>query len=246
MNSINRSIIIGISLVSLSLVSYTAQILIFKRPEETFFYMLQDIAFIPIQVLIVTLIINELLARSERRSMMKKMNMVIGAFFSEMGLELLKWFSAFDVNNAEMKQALVLNSEWDDRKFNSAAKFVKAHNYVIDCRVCNLGYLKSFLSEKRYFLLTLLENPNLLEHLSFTDLLWAVSHLSQELELRKDVSDLSEVDMKHVSDDIKRAYSLLTVEWLSYVKHLKEDYPFSFSLAIRTNPFDDSASIEVK
>jgi hypothetical protein len=38
----------------------------------------------------------------------------------------------------------------------------------------------------------------------------------------------------------------LIMQWLDYMKHLKHDYPYLFSLAMRTNPFDANASIEVK
>jgi hypothetical protein len=40
------------------------------------------------------------------------------------------------------------------------------------------------LLSKRDFLVALMENPNLLEHESFTDLLWAVFHLVEELAVR--------------------------------------------------------------
>ncbi len=74
---------LGFCLILLSAMSYLFQIIIFRRTSDTFFYMVQDIAFVPIQVLLVTLIINELLHRRERRSTLNKMNMVIGAFFKE-------------------------------------------------------------------------------------------------------------------------------------------------------------------
>jgi hypothetical protein len=35
---------------------------------------------------------------------------------------------------------------------------------------------------------------------------------------------------------------LLSQQWLDYMKHLKGNYPFLFSLAMRTNPFDQNAS----
>jgi hypothetical protein len=35
-------------------------------------------------------------------------------------------------------------------------------------------------------------------------------------------------------------------EWLDYMKHLKDNYSFLFSLAVRTNPFDPQASAEIK
>jgi len=33
---------------------------------------------------------------------------------------------------------------------------------------------------------------------------------------------------------------------LAYMKHLKKEYPYLFSLAVRTNPFDPGASVEVR
>ena len=85
----------------------------------------------------------------------------------------------------------------------------------------------------------------MLEHESFTDLLWAVFHLTEELDNRKDVTQLPDSDYDHLSGDIKRAYSLLISAWLAYMGHLKTDYPYLFSLAVRTNPFDPQASPEV-
>ena len=102
--------------------------------------------------------------------------------------------------------------------------------------------LKDFLSERRAFLLRLLENPNLLEHEKFTELLWAVFHLTEELEYRGDLKSLPETDYRHIEGDIKRAYVILISEYLDYIKHLRSSYPYLFSLASRINPFNDEAS----
>jgi len=95
-------------------------------------------------------------------------------------------------------------------------------------------------------LLRLLENPNLLEHETFTDLLQAVFHLTEELTHREDVKQASDKDLEHLAGDIKRVYSLLVYEWVAYMEHLKAEYPYLFSLAMRTNPFDQDASPEFK
>jgi len=95
-------------------------------------------------------------------------------------------------------------------------------------------------------MLSLLANPNLLEHDTFTDLLWAVFHLSEELSSRPDLTRLPRTDNDHLSGDMKRAYMLIITEWLAYMKHLKHDYPYLFSLAVRTNPMDVNASPVVK
>ena len=99
---------------------------------------------------------------------------------------------------------------------------------------------------KRQFLLALLGNPNLLEHEKFTELLWAVFHLTDELSHRKSMEHLPPSDYEHLSGDIRRAYSLLVREWLSHLEHLKASYPYLFSLAVRTNPFDPNASVELR
>ncbi|MEW6528109.1 MAG: hypothetical protein AB1444_15750 [Spirochaetota bacterium] len=45
----------------------------------------------------------------------------------------------------------------------------------------DLTGLKDFSYSHRNTMVRLLENPNLLEHDMFTDLLWAVFHLTEEL-----------------------------------------------------------------
>ncbi len=89
----------------------------------------------------------------------------------------------------------------------------------------------------------LLENPNLLEHERFTDLLWAVFHLTEELVFRGELlGDLPDADCEHLNIDLRRAYSQLTIEWIFYTAHLKESYPFLYSLAARVNPMNPQAS----
>ncbi len=178
--------------------------------------------------------------------MLNKLNMVIGAFFSEVGRELLKNFSDFDTKSSEISHKLVITNESFEKEFLEIYKSIKNHTYNIDSKRGDLENIKNFLKEKRQFLLNLLENPNLLEHESFTNLLWAVFHLTEELTYRKDLERLPENDYQHLAEDIKRAYHLLILEWLNYMKHLKANYPYLFSLAVRTNPFDTNASVEVK
>ncbi|OGL46587.1 MAG: hypothetical protein A2149_00385 [Candidatus Schekmanbacteria bacterium RBG_16_38_11] len=246
MNSKIWMIILGSTLIALSAVLYLAQIEIFHTPRDTFFYLFQDLAFVPVEVLVVTLIINRLLSIREKRSMLKKMNMVIGAFFSEVGTGLLKFFSDFDLSYEEIRENLIVTGNWPDKEFINKKKYLKNYEYKIESKKGDLESLKKFLHGKRSFSLALLENPNLLEHESFTELLWAVFHLTEELAFRDEVGRLSDADYEHLSNDIKRAYALLISEWLEYMKHLNKDYPYLFSLAVRTNPFDPEASPDIK
>lgn len=117
---------------------------------------------------------------------------------------------------------------------------------MIDIKKADLQYLRNYLVERRNFLLRLLENPNLLEHESFTELLRAVFHLTEELSSRKNLEKLPHTDQEHLAGDIERVYKKLVNEWFDYMQYLKNNYPYLFSLAMRTNPFDLNASAEVR
>ncbi len=66
----------------------------------------------------------------------------------------------------------------------------------------------------------------------------AVFHLTEELDYRRQFSELPGSDIAHLAGDVSRAYSRLVIEWIDYMQYLKGHYPYLFSLAMRTNPFD--------
>lgn len=246
MKRLNLYILLAVSLLFLSSIVYLVQIMVFHKPGETFFYMLQDIAFVPIQVFIVSLIIEQVLNYREKSALLKKMNMLIGAFYSEVGAGLIRHCSRFSSDLTEMTPHLLITKKWTGRDFEQARTFAEIANPNLDSRREDLAKIKTFLEAKRNFLLSLLANPNLLEHEAFTDLLWAVFHLMEELTSRDRLSDLPETDFEHLSGDMKRAYIRLLTEWLSYMKHLQQDYPYLFSLAVRMNPMDINADPVIK
>lgn len=195
---------------------------------------------------VIASITEVMLAKREMESRMEKLNMVIGVFYSEVGLGLLSNFSQYDPNYDNIRPGLLIAANWTDKEFLAAGKESLKHDYSVDMSIVDLASLKRYLLDKRGFLLRLLENPVLLEHQSFTDLLRATFHLMEELAYRSSFSDIPKADMNHLGGDIKRSYHLLVNEWITYMKHLKNNYPFLFSLAIRTNPFDNTASVVIK
>lgn len=239
-------IIFGLSLIVIAIVFYLLHYAIFRDAHHIFIYLLGDIAFLPIEVLLVVLIIHRLLNAREKRARLEKMSMVIGTFFTEMGTKLLTYFSDLDPRLDDIKKELVVTNEWSEQEFFRVSRRLKNYDYGVEIRKVNLEDLRHFLTGKRNFLLRLLENPNLLEHETFTELLQAVCHLTQELSYRKDFSQLPDTDYEHLAGDIKRVYSLLVNEWLDYMKYLKDNYPYLFSFAMRINPFDQKASPIVK
>jgi len=239
-------VVLGAALVLASAVLYLCHYLIFRDAHHIFLYLVGDVAFLPVEVLIVTLILHRLLTARERRSRLEKMNMVVGAFHSEVGTRLLSMIAAADPDLESVRAELVVGVRWTDAEYRRTARSLGGRRCRVDPARVDLTALREFLLARRDFLLLLHENPTLLQHEAFTDLLRSVFNLPEELESRGDLAALPETDRTHLAHDVARAYSFLVREWLAYMKHLKDNYPYLFSLAIRTNPFDPQASAVVR
>ena len=176
---------------------YLTHYLIFRDAHHIYIYLLSDFAFLPLEVILVGLIIDRILSWREKQAMLGKMNMVVGVFFSEMGTRLLaELLPGFD--RSQIIAGLGVRPNWDANDFRRATAFADTLKPQADCRAINLDALRDFLSHERDLLLRLLENPNLLEHERFTDMLWAVSHLAEELEARPQLQNLPKSDEAHI------------------------------------------------
>ncbi|MBN1850958.1 MAG: hypothetical protein JW932_20510 [Deltaproteobacteria bacterium] len=239
-------VLLGISLIGLSTFVYFSHYLIFRDAHHIFLYLIGDVAFVFVEILLVTMIIHRLLEEREKRIRQEKLNMVIGVFFSEVGTKLLKIISAVNSKKDEGDHELSGKKKWASADFTQFTRWLKEYHYEADHEQMDWPELKKFFMERRYFLLRLLENPNLLEHQKFTELLQAVFHLGEELSARDHFDGLPDSDYKHLGVDIKRVYVRLVQQWVIYMSYLKGNYPYLFSLALRMNPFDQDASAIVK
>ena len=228
-----------IMLVLLAVVSamlYSLDYFILGSARDIASSFLGNLAFLPVYVIFVTLMVEQIMRERERQTIMRKLNMVIGVFFSEVGNRLLKELFAYVVMCDDLRDRLLVTGQWQENDFQQALEYLKSNQPHIESSGCDKQHLKDFLVSKRSFLVGLLENQNLLEHEQFTDLLWAVFHLVEELDARQSFDDMPVSDVDHINGDIKRAFGYLSREWLFYMKHLKLDYPYLFSLAVRLNP----------
>ena len=228
------------ALFAVSFFFYSLDYFLIGSAKELTIWFLGNLAFLPIYVIIVTLLIERVLKERERQSVMRKLNMVIGVFFSEVGNRLLKELFTYVVASNDLKRNLLINGTWKDQDFSNALEFLRKSDFLINSSAGDKLTLKNYLVEKRGFLVSLLENQNLLEHEEFTDLLWSVFHLVEELEARATFENMPQSDNDHINGDIKRVLAYITREWVLYMKHLKDDYPYLFSLAVRLNPMIDA------
>jgi hypothetical protein len=246
MKKLNWKVYMGILLVFMSVSFYLLEYFLFGDVHHILVFLIEDIAFLFIEVLLVTLIIHKAFENREKKERMEKLNMVIGTFYSEIGSELLSIMVNMDDGIRRSQSKFNITDHSSEKEFKDMCTALKKHKSEFDLEKINWGKLKSLLENKKDFLLRLLENPNLLEHESFTDLLWAVFHLAEELKYRETFIDLPEEDYQHLKGDINRVYGHLKDQWITYMDHLRKSYPYLFSLAYRINPFDLNSSVIIK
>ncbi len=84
------AVVLSVLTVAVYLIHYA----IFRDAHHIFIYLVGDLAFLPLEVLLVALIIDRILEWREKQAMLGKMNMVVGVFFSEMGTRLMGQLAA--------------------------------------------------------------------------------------------------------------------------------------------------------
>ena len=240
-----QRILLAVLLLLPSAAAYVLHWAIFRNAHDIFFYLLMDIAFLFVQAVLATLVFDQLLNAHERQTIRRKLNVAMGVFFNQVGTPLLRLLSAFDGRAEGARKHLRIDGAWTEAHFAKMQAVLRSHEPAIDAGRGDLALLKLTLEQRREFLLRLLENPNLLEHETLTEMLWSVFHLADELAHRPSVAGLPDADLRHLENDIRRAYDWLVREWLRHMQHLKATYPYLFSLAVRTNPFDPTARVEV-
>jgi len=224
------SFLLVLLLALLSVLIYMVQIMVFDSPHDTGFYILQDFAFLPLQISIVTVVLGRYLKRREKIERLKKINIVINAFFSEAGTDILIGLTGFGKNFHEIRERLNVQTDADIQ---------------IECSADQLEVLKVLMKSKRDFLIRLLGNPNLLEHDAFTDMLLCVLHVTEEIIARGVFDDNDKIDIEHLSNDIQRALKALLVQWVEYMRHLCSEYPYLYSFVVRKNPLSEDGNIMI-
>ncbi len=174
-----------------------------------------------------------MLSRREKSNRLEKLSMIIGVFFSELGMKLLHQMLDCDLKADHLAQVFRVDSGWTRKNYSSTRKYLRSYKYEVDIRRADAQELLKLLQDSTPTLLRLLENPLLLEHETFTELLRSVFHLKEELERRH---AFTEDDLNHLTGDLKRAYHWLLLQWLEYLHYLQVNYPYLFSYSSAMNP----------
>ena len=238
-------------MVVLIIIIYGSNYLVLGDAEHIISYIWTHLGFIPVDILVVAFLLDEIIERKEKEAMLEKLDMLMSTFFSEVGNELISQLSAvnkYNVNTENLKSI----KNWDQKDFANKLAELKGTSTDFRADVSPeereefLENLRELLVNKREFIINLINNPNLLEKEEFTSLINAILHLDEELEHRKDLALVNDTDFGHLNGDMQRVYNKLVYEWVYYLKYLHKNYPYMIALIIRTNPFDKDADVYVK
>ena len=241
----------SIVMVLLIIIIYGSNYLVLGDAEHIISYVWTHLGFIPVDILLVAFLLDEIIEKKEKEAMLEKLDMLMSTFFSEVGNDLISQLSSVNKYTANTENLKSIKN-WDDKDYD--AKLAELKNTSIDFqadipkeeREEFLENLRVFLASKREFIINLMTNPNLLEKEEFTGLITAILHLDEELEHRKDLALVQDADFGHLNGDMQRVYGKLVYEWVYYLKYLNKHYPYMIALIVRTNPFDADADVYVK
>jgi len=136
---------LAIGLIITSIIVYIIHYYIFRDIQHILIYTIEDIAFVFVEVLLVTLIIHRLLTEREKRNMLKKLNMVIGSFYSEVGNHLLSSLTQFNPEANRISKQLVNIDKWSDKIFLLTSEQFRKSDYHFITKRGNLKNLRNFL-----------------------------------------------------------------------------------------------------
>jgi hypothetical protein len=232
-------IYLGLGLLALGILLYSFHYFVFRDSHHLFIYLLGDLSFVPFEVLLVTLILHVILDKREKRRLNHSLNMVIGIFFHEVGAHLLSNMQRDIPQENQIREVLKpeIMESWSEADYAKQISEMEKHKTPFSIESANLICLRDFLQEKRSFILEMLENPHLEENTHFVKMIWAVTHVSDELVIRPNIENLQAEETAHMELDLQRAFNLLVVNWMKYILHLKRNYPYMYIAALRFGPF---------
>ena len=206
MKTLRFNHVVMIILLSLAVVFFVLQFIIFHNAEESGFLFFQDLMFLPLHILLVTFILDRILLSREKQERLQQIHIVISAFFSEIGTDALREVGAAIADRQQIAEKLDMKPDWGAKAFEKAADALKGHTFHRGARCAHAEYAtRKNYRRKRRTCCRCSPIPTLLEHDTFTDMLWALYHLTDELENRKEFSTLPESDIAHMAGDITRA-----------------------------------------
>ena len=127
----------SILMVLLIIIIYGSNYLVLGDAEHIISYVWTHLGFIPVDILLVAFLLDEIIERKEKEAMLEKLDRLMSTFFSEVGNELINQLSTVNKYKASTENLKSIKN-WEDKDYEN--KDVDTLDYRID----NKFYLKDF------------------------------------------------------------------------------------------------------
>ena len=203
------------------------------------FLLLHEIALMPLEFVVVTLGLEQILELTHKRENQAKISMIESVFFSESGSDMLRYLFSCDADKdiEEIRSIMDVQRGWSAKQIRQARAAVKNITYEVDSSKIDFFGLHYHLSTRNSYFLKVIENPALSGHERFTELLLHIYHLWEELECRTDLYNLPPDDREYLCKAVNAVYKELAIEWMQNATDLLLHQPERLHHVIRTNPF---------
>ena len=104
----------SILMVILIIIIYGSNYLVLGDAEHIISYIWTHLGFIPVDILVVAFLLDEIIERKEKEAMLEKLDMLMSTFFSEVGNELISQLSSVNKYNTNTEDLKSIKN-WDEK-----------------------------------------------------------------------------------------------------------------------------------
>lgn len=226
-------------LLCASALLYAIHYLIFRDLHHLAIFGLHELAFVPLEVILVTLGLDQLVEKTHREEARSKVSIIETLYFNESGGTMLRYLTSFDPDAARLRELLQVTQDWRSSDFRQAIRQLKSYPFLLDLDRIDFFGLHYHLSQRHEYYRSMLENPALTQSEAFTEMIMKIYLLWEELDGRTNLYQLPEKDRSYLAELLHEIYRELTEYWLDNVYNHSIHNRFGLHRAIESNPFLD-------
>lgn len=226
-------------LLCASALLYAIHYLIFRDLHHLAIFGLHELAFVPLEVILVTLGLDQLVEKTHREEARSKVSIIETLYFNESGGTMLRYLISFDPDAARLRELLQVTQDWHSSDFRQAIRQLKSYPFLLDLDRIDFFGLHYHLSQRHEYYRSMLENPALTQSEAFTEMIMKIYLLWEELDGRTNLYQLPEKDRNYLAELLHEIYRELTEYWLDNVYNHSIHNRFRLHRAIESNPFLD-------
>lgn len=226
-------------LLCASALLYAIHYLIFRDLHHLAIFGLHELAFVPLEVILVTLGLDQLVEKTHREEARSKVSIIETLYFNESGGTMLRYLTSFDPDAARLRELLQVTEDWHSSNFRQAIRQLKSYPFLLDLDRIDFFGLHYHLSQRHEYYRSMLENPALTQSEAFTEMIMKIYLLWEELDGRTNLYQLPEKDRNYLAELLHEIYRELTEYWLDNVYNHSIHNRFRLHRAIESNPFLD-------